>query len=65
MEPSHILAGFFQHVVAVPARDGHESNTLRVVADLLDEGGGFLDNFVETIFTPLHRSSGKLHNRLR
>jgi hypothetical protein len=41
------------HVVTVEARDGDEWDVLGVVADLLDEVGGFLDNFVETILGPL------------
>ena len=48
-----LLGGLLQHVVTVPARDGHEGDGLGVVADLLDEGGGFLDDFVETILRPL------------
>lgn len=50
----YLLGGLLQHVVTVPARDGDESNGLGVVADLLDEGGGFLDNFVESVLAPLH-----------
>ena len=49
----NVLGGLLQHVVTVPARDGHEGDGLGVVADLLDEGGGFLDDFVETILRPL------------
>jgi hypothetical protein len=41
------------HVVTVEARDGNEGNGLGVVADLLDEVGGFLDDFVETLLGPL------------
>ena len=37
----------------MPAGDGNERNRLRVVADLLDEGGRLLDDFVETILGPL------------
>ena len=48
-----LLGGFLQHVVTVPARDGHESDSLWVVADLLDEGGSFLDDFIETVLAPL------------
>ena len=47
------LGGLLQHVVAVPARDGDESDRLGVVTDLLNEGGGLLDDFVETVLTPL------------
>lgn len=55
-----LLGGLLQHVVAMPARDGHESNSLGVVADLLNEGRGFLDNFVEAVLAPLmqtHRTT--------
>ena len=31
------LGRFLQHVVTMPARDGHKRNSLRVVADLFDE----------------------------
>ena len=48
-----VLGGLLQHVVAVPAGDRDESDGLRVVADLLDEGGGLLDDFVETVLAPL------------
>jgi len=48
-----LLGGLLQHVVTVPARDGHEGDSLGVVTDLLDEGGSFLDDFVETILAPL------------
>ena len=41
------------HVVTVEARDRNERNSLGVVADLLDEIGGFLDDFVITITGPL------------
>ena len=47
------LGGLLQHVVSVPPRDGDEGNGLGVVTDLLDEVGGFLDDFVETLFAPL------------
>jgi hypothetical protein len=50
--PRHV-GGLLQHVVTVPARDGDEGDLLGVVADLLDEVGGFLDNFVETVLAPL------------
>ena len=42
-----------QHVVAVETGDGDEGNSLGVVADLLDEAGSFLDNFLETSLGPL------------
>jgi hypothetical protein len=38
----------------VPSGDGDEGNCLGVVTDLLDEVGGFLDDFVETLLAPLH-----------
>lgn len=47
------VGGGLKHVVTVEARDGDEGNGLGVVADLLDEVGGFLDNFVVTILGPL------------
>ena len=50
---NRILGRLFDHVVAVPAGDGDEGDGLGVVADLLDEGGGLLDDFVETVLTPL------------
>ena len=37
----------------MPARDGDECYRLRVVTNLLDEGGRLLDDFVETILGPL------------
>lgn len=51
----HLLGGFLQHVITVPSRDGDEGNGLGVVADLLDEGGGFLDDFIEAVLTPLFK----------
>jgi hypothetical protein len=53
MHHSNILGRLLQHVVAVPAGDRDESDLLGVVANLLDEIGGFLDDFVETILAPL------------
>ena len=47
------LGGLLQHVISVPARYGHKGNSLRVITNLLNESGGFLDNFVESVFTPL------------
>lgn len=41
----------------MPARDGDEGNGLGVVTDLLDEGGGFLDDFVEAVLAPLEPMS--------
>jgi len=40
------------HVVTVEARDGNEWDMLGVVADLLDEVGRLLDDFVETLLGP-------------
>ena len=48
-----LLGGLLQHVVAVPARDGDEGNTLGVVTNLLDEARSLLDDFVETVLGPL------------
>jgi hypothetical protein len=48
-----LLRGLLQHVVTVPAGDGDERNCLGVVTDFLNEGGSLLDNFVETVLTPL------------
>ena len=49
----YLLGRLLQHVVPVPARDGDEGNVLGVVSDLLDEVGGFLNDFVETLLGPL------------
>jgi hypothetical protein len=46
------IGGNIDHIVAVEAGDGDERNGLRVVADLLDEVGSLLHNFVESIFRP-------------
>ena len=51
------LGSLLQHVVTVPAGDRDEGDRLRVVADLLDEVGGFLDDFIETVFGPLGEHS--------
>ena len=40
------------HVVSVEAGDGDERNALWVVADLLDEGRGLLDDFLESLSGP-------------
>lgn len=53
MSRVYVLGGVLQHVVTVPAGDGDEGDGLGVVADLLDEARGFLDNFVETGLGPL------------
>ena len=47
------VGGRLEHVVAVEARDGDEGNSLGVVADLLDEVGGLLDDLAETSLGPL------------
>jgi len=47
------VGGNIDHVVTVEARDWDEWNMLWVVADLLDEVGCLLDDFVETILGPL------------
>lgn len=47
------VGGGLNHVVTVEAGDGHEGNVLGVVADLLDEGRGLLDDFLETLLGPL------------
>jgi hypothetical protein len=49
----HGLGGLLQHVITMPTRDRHEGNSFGVVANLFDEGGGFLDDFVESVLTPL------------
>ena len=43
------VGGGLKHVVTVESGDRNERNALGVVANLLDEVGGFLDNFVVTI----------------
>lgn len=52
--PGHV-GGLDNHVVTVPARDGDEGNSLGVVTNLLNEAGGFLDDFVESVLAPLSR----------
>jgi len=47
------VAGGLNHVVAVEAGDGDERNGLGVVADLLDEVGSLLNDFLETGLGPL------------
>lgn len=47
------VGGGLKHVVAVESGDWDEGNGLGVVADLLDEGRGLLDDFVETLLGPL------------
>jgi len=47
------VGGGLKHVVTVEAGDGDEGNGLGVVADLLDEVGGLLDNLVVTLLGPL------------
>jgi hypothetical protein len=47
------VGGGLDHVVTVETGDGHESNVLGVVADLLDKVGGLLDDLGETGLGPL------------
>jgi hypothetical protein len=47
------VGGSLDHVVTVETGDGHEGNVLGVVADLLDEVGGLLDDLGETGLGPL------------
>ena len=47
------VGGGSQHVVAVETGDGDEGNGLGVVADLLDEVGGLLDDLLVTGLRPL------------
>lgn len=44
---------WLNHVVAVEAGDWNEWDGLWVVTDLLDEGGGLLDDLVESLLRPL------------
>jgi len=50
--PGHV-GGLLQHVVAVETGDGDESDLLGVVANLLDERGGLLDDLLVTGLRPL------------
>ena len=47
------VGGGLDHVVTVETGDRDERNGLGVVADLLDEVGGLLDDFVVTVLGPL------------
>ena len=47
------VGGGGKHVIAVEAGDGDEGNGLGVVADLLDEVGSLLDDFLVTGLSPL------------
>lgn len=47
------VGGGLKHVVTVETGDGDEGNGLGVVADLLDEVGGLLDNLVVTVLAPV------------
>jgi hypothetical protein len=47
------VGGVVNHVVTVESGDGNESDRLGVVADLLDEVGGLLDDLLETGLGPL------------
>lgn len=57
----HSLGGLLQHVVTVPSGDGDESNLLGVETDLLDEVGGLLDDFVESVLGPLYAIAKQGH----
>ena len=50
--PGHV-GGLLQHVVTVETGDGDESDLLGVVANLLDERGGLLDDLLVTGLRPL------------
>ena len=47
------VGGGLNHVVTVETGDGNEGGALGVEADLLDEVGGLLDDFVVTLLGPL------------
>jgi hypothetical protein len=47
------VGGNVDHVVAVESGDGDKGNVLGVVADLLDEVGGLLDDLLVTVLGPL------------
>jgi hypothetical protein len=47
------VGGHLDHVVAVESGDGDKGNVLGVVADLLDEVGGLLDDLLVTVLRPL------------
>src|ERR1700761_2927412 len=47
------VGGWLDHIVTIETRDGDKWDVLRIVADLLDKVGGFLNNFVVTILGPL------------
>jgi hypothetical protein len=47
------VGGGCKHVVSVESRDGNEGDGLGVVADLLDEVGGFLDDLLVTVLRPV------------
>ena len=49
------VGGRFNHVVTLETGHGHERRGLGVVADLLDEVGRFLDDFVVAVLRPLAR----------
>ena len=46
------VGGLVDHIITVEARDRDERHGLGVVADLLDEVGGFLDDLIVTIARP-------------
>ena len=47
------VGGSLDHVVTVETGDGHEGDVLGVVANLLDEVGGLLDDLLVTVLRPL------------
>ena len=58
--PGHV-GRLLEHVVAGPSGDGDESDVLGVVADLLDEVGRLLDDFIESVLGPLYVVCAKSH----
>lgn len=57
---ANVLGRLLNHVVTVPAGDGDKSDSLGVIADLLDEIGGFLDDFLESLLRPLEGRVSKV-----
>jgi hypothetical protein len=47
------VGGVIDHVITVETRDRNESDSLRVIADLLNEVGGLLNDFLVTSLRPL------------
>jgi hypothetical protein len=46
------VRGIINHIITVESGDRNECDSLRVIADLLDEVGGLLDDFLVTGFRP-------------